>query len=79
MRTNQITITVERFGDQAPESEDSSKHQVFSVYCDSNNIYEALAGAYKSVIDEIEKSTKLPSFGARETYHKKPIIRSNKK
>ena len=65
MRKNQVTIKIERFGDQAPKS---LEHQCFTVYCDSNNIYEALAGAYKSVLDEIEKTTPIPSFGARETH-----------
>ena len=61
-----VTIKIERFGDQAPKS---LEHQCFTVYCDSNNIYEALAGAYKSVLDEIEKTTPIPSFGARETHY----------
>lgn len=70
MRKNQITIKVERFGDQVPERlrELGNKSMRFNVYCDSNNIYEALAGAYAQVLDELQKDVDLPSFGARETY-----------
>lgn len=69
MRKNQITIQVERFGDQVPERlrKQGADHIRFGVYCDSNNIYEALSGAFYQVLEELQKDEKLPSFGDRSS------------
>lgn len=53
MRRNQISIHVERFGDQAPEG---AEKQSISVYADANNIFEALSAAYYRLMDEIKKA-----------------------
>lgn len=49
MRNNQITITIDRYNEQAEDG----KHQQLRIYADSNNIYEALAGAYFLALDEL--------------------------
>ena len=53
MRKNQISIKIERFGDQSPDG----KHQVIEVYADSNNIWEALTKANNLVADAITKTS----------------------
>ena len=63
MRRNQVTIKIERFGDQAPEN--ANGHQIISVYADANNVYEALAAAYAETIAAIEEDFALPSMGDR--------------
>ena len=62
MRKNQVSIKIERFGDQVPEQLNGDSLEI-SVYADANNIYEALAAAYSKVLEEIKKHEKLPSFG----------------
>ena len=62
MRRNQVSISIERFGDEAP---DSSKQITIQVYADANNIYEALAAAYYEALDAIQEDQPLPSFGDR--------------
>lgn len=49
MRRNQVSIKVERFGDQAS----NGKHQIIEVYADSNNILEALTDAFSEVSRKI--------------------------
>ncbi len=46
MRRNQITIKVERFGDQAPNGESIQ----YGAYADSNDFMEALKEAEKKII-----------------------------
>lgn len=53
MRKNQISIKVERFGDQVPKNIPST-HQTISVYADSNNFSEALFEAIHLLMKEIE-------------------------
>ena len=62
MRNNQVSIKIERFGDQVPEELNGRSLEI-EVYADANNIYEALAAAYTKVMEEIQKYEKLPSFG----------------
>lgn len=62
MRKNQVSIKIERLGDQVPEHLNGGSLEI-EVYADSNNIYEALAAAYTKVMEEIQKYEKLPSFG----------------
>lgn len=59
MRRNQVTIKIERFGEEAS----NNHHQIIEVYADSNNIWEALAAANKEATNIIEKNTKLTYFG----------------
>lgn len=73
MRKNQVTIKIERTGDQVPESfspdvETQYRQQKISVYADSNNLYEALCAAIQQVMTEIEKYENIPSFGCKESY-----------
>lgn len=61
MRKNQVSITIQRFGDQVPKN--YPKHiQKIKVYADSNNLYEALAIATAQVLEEIKKYQEIPSF-----------------
>lgn len=53
MRKNQVTIKIERFGDQVPEIFKANSLEI-NVYADSNDIYEALALAYKEVLEQIK-------------------------
>ena len=62
MRRNQVTITVERFGNEVPE-ELNAKSIKIKAYADSNNVYEALAAAFNKVLEEIKDNQKLPEFG----------------
>lgn len=65
MRKNQITILVmELVGDKPLE---------YSVYCDSNNFYEALSGAVHQVIEEKQKRDPIPSFGDKSVKYKSTI------
>lgn len=53
MRKNQVTIKIERFGDQVPEIFKADSLEI-NVYADSNNIYEALAAAYREAVKQIK-------------------------
>lgn len=53
MRKNQVSIKVERFGDQVPP-EAGTTHQVISVYADSNDFSAALLEAVHALMDEVE-------------------------
>lgn len=52
MRKNQVTIKIERFGDQVPEIFNADSIEI-NVYADSNNVYEALALAYREALEQI--------------------------
>lgn len=62
MRNNQVTIQIERFGDQFPNG-----RQQIEVYYDSNNLYEALLSAMAQVLEEVRKQERIPSFGRLES------------
>ena len=62
MRKNQVTITIDRFGDQVPKKLKENRIQI-NVYADSNNVYEALAAAFNKAMYEIGKYEKIPDFG----------------
>lgn len=66
MRKNQVSVKIERFGDQVPEHLNGDSLEI-EVYADANNIYEALAAAYGKVLEEITKYESLPSFGCAES------------
>ena len=53
MRLNQVSIKIQRFGNQAPEGQ---KEQTIEVYADSNNIDEALLKALSLVRKELENN-----------------------
>lgn len=63
MRRNQISIGLERFGDQTPEG---AQHQRISVYADANNVWEAIVAALVRLTEEIQRDQPLPSFGRVE-------------
>jgi len=71
MRRNQVSISVERFADQAPIGAD---HQTISVYADSNDLFEALAAACFRLMEEVQKDQSLPAFGRLEGH----VISDNK-
>lgn len=60
MRRNQVTINIERFGDQVPKNY-PERTQRIEVYADSNNLYEALAAAFSGVLEEVRKYEDIPS------------------
>lgn len=62
MRKNQISIKVQRFGDQVPENYPKEMQEI-RVYADSNNLYEALTAAFCKVLTEVQKYEAVPSFG----------------
>ena len=49
MRKNQVNIVIDRFGDEAS----NGQHEQISIYADSNNIFEALIGAYSMAVEYI--------------------------
>ncbi|KAA0965278.1 hypothetical protein FQ087_02925 [Sporosarcina sp. ANT_H38] len=67
LRKNQVSISINRFGDEA---KNGSNKQTIKFYCDSNNIWEALASFYEAA-SEIIKVESLPNFGRRESYKEK--------
>lgn len=79
MRKNQVTITIERFEDQVPQEFKSSSQKIVA-YCDSNNIYTALSGAYFEALSAV-KTTSGDTLGVRrnhfnydETGKRKPVL-----
>lgn len=56
MRKNQISIHIERFGDQVPKHLNST-HQTISVYADSNNFATAMFEALYLVMKEVEEDS----------------------
>ena len=67
MRSNQVSIKLERFFDIEEMGVDDLQ---INVYADANNVYEALAAAYFEVLQQLqsEGDIKLPTFGRREHY-----------
>ena len=61
MRKNQVSIQIERFGDQVPEGYPESTQEIMT-YADSNDLWEALLAAYSAVMDEIQKYETVRSF-----------------
>lgn len=49
MRKNQVNIIIDRFDDEAP----NGLHEQISIYADSNNIFEALSGAYSMALNHV--------------------------
>lgn len=64
MRSNQVTLRINRYAEAVPESYDSDR-QIIDVYADSNNLFEALAVAYNEAMNELQKYEKFPYFGDR--------------
>lgn len=68
MRKNQVTIKIQRFGEDVPDEFKEMGTQVMSIYCDGNNLYEALCGAFQQALNEVAKYNEFPSFGRKESY-----------
>ncbi len=80
MRYNQVSITIQRFHDQVPESftpPKVSRHaphyenlktpvQFIDVYADSHNLYEALCAAFYEALAAIQEHEELPAQGSRQ-------------
>jgi hypothetical protein len=81
MRSNQITIKIQRFGsDQVPDrftppriSKNSESYerlkiptQIIDVYADSHNLYEALCAAFYEALAAIQEFEDLPAQGSRQ-------------
>lgn len=62
MRKNQVSILIDRFGDQVPKNYSKDTQHVH-VYADSNNVYEALSKAYCEAINLLGEYEDIPSFG----------------
>ena len=54
MRKNQVSINIQRFGNEVPLGY-PLKTQVIRVYSDSNNLFAALSKAYAKAINAIEE------------------------
>lgn len=65
MRKNQVTIILERFGDEVPEALHSDQETI-RVYADSNNVYEAVSAAYMGLLAQIRQHQGLPENGTLE-------------
>jgi len=61
MRLVQVSIKVERFGEQAP---DGKRHHL-NIYADANNPYEALCAAFYEALNALQVHCSLPSGGRR--------------
>ena len=61
MRLVQVSISVERFAEAAP----NGKHQKIRIYADANNTYEALCAAFCETLDAFKTDVHLPSHGQR--------------
>lgn len=62
MRSNQITLKIERFGEDAP----NSNYQKIEIYSDGNNIYETLSNITQLAVDTISKTSKTKRFGTND-------------
>lgn len=73
MRTNQVSISIERFLDK---EELGIKDLHINVYADANNVYEALAAAYFETLQQLqnEGGIGLPKFGRREHYPSRSYV-----
>lgn len=67
MRKNQITIRIERFGEDIPEELKEMNMQVMSVYADGNNLHETLIGAFQLALNEVSKYNH-DDFTRRESF-----------
>ena len=67
MRSNQVSIKLERFFDKEKLGVGDLE---INVYADANNVYEALASAYFEVLQQLqnEGGIELPTSGRREHY-----------
>lgn len=76
MRTNQVSINLERFFDNE-ELGVNDLH--IRVYADANNVYEALAAAYFETLQQLqnEGGIELPKFGRREHYPSRSFVNNN--
>lgn len=72
MRRNQVSITLERYGNQAPVG---AARQHVTAYADANEVWEALAAAFYKISQEIQRDQPLPSFGRVEG-HTRNIVNS---
>lgn len=52
MRKNQVTINILRVGDQVPNP-DNNTWQSIDVYCDADDLYEALSGAVFEALGQL--------------------------
>lgn len=68
MRANQVSIKIQRFGEQVPEELAEYENLTISVYADSSNIYAALCGAFQEALDEVSKWQSTPQISRQETY-----------
>lgn len=67
MRKNQITIRIERFGEDIPEEFKEMNMQIMSVYADGNNLHETLCGAFQLALNEVAKYNH-DDFTRRESF-----------
>ena len=72
MKKNQVSIKIVHMGENAAkECEDNT--QPLNVYCDANNIYEALVGAFYEALTDIQEFQELPGRGSREHHFECPL------
>jgi hypothetical protein len=62
MRKTQVTISIERVGNQVPKGYPKNSQRTH-VYADSNNVYEALSKAYAETINLLGEYENIPAFG----------------
>lgn len=67
MRKNQVTIKIERFGEDLPDEFKELNMQVMSVYADGNDLYETLCGAFQLALNEVAKYNH-DDFTRRESF-----------
>ncbi|MBO2022700.1 hypothetical protein J4737_01935 [Listeria monocytogenes] len=67
MRKNQVTIKIERFGEDIPDEFKEMNMQVMSVYADGNDLHETLCGAFQLALNEVAKY-KYDNFTRRESF-----------
>ncbi|MDZ5758963.1 hypothetical protein RAK27_09875 [Carnobacterium maltaromaticum] len=67
MRNNQVTIKIERFGEDIPDEFKEMNMQVMSVYADGNNLHETLCGAFQLALNEVAKYNH-DDFTRRESF-----------
>ena len=67
MRSNQVSIKLERFFDAENLGVEDLK---IDVYADANNVYEALSAAFFEMLKQLQEegNIELPIFGSREHY-----------
>lgn len=67
MRKNQVTIKIERFGEDLPDDFKELNMQVMSVYADGNDLHETLCGAFQLALNEVAKYNH-DDFTRRESF-----------